>query len=407
MTPLNEIRLRMYSLILGLIMALVCLQAGARANAPANALVDAAESGDLSRVQTLLSNGINVDAKSVGPQYGVPEGITALFAASKEGHLDVVKALLDKGADVNAKVDRRKDSFYYNGTTALVAASGGDYKDVVELLLAKGADPNGRIEGQVTALVAAIPTLERNSYLLSSGYHHNCIEIMKLLLAKGANVNEKSQFDETALSKAASYGRIDIVKLLLDNGADVNEKSGINHDALESAINNGDVETVKLLIAKGADLSSKDIFLVTASRKGLPELVQLLIEKGADVNSLDHTGRSALIWATQYAFVNQYSPQALLGQGRPTLTEVVMDYKNGHNGKGHFEYVQDLALGGSSKQVDPIEANERHRKVVEALIAKGANVNAKSMDGCTPLMTANELGHTEIAAMLVKAGAKP
>jgi len=51
-------------------------------------------------------------------------------------------------------------------------------------------------------------------------------------------------------------------------------------------------------------------------------------------------------------------------------------------------------------------AQNGHTEVVEALLGKGANVNAKDNDGATALMAAVHKGHTDIVQLLKKAGAK-
>ena len=57
-------------------------------------------------------------------------------------------------------------------------------------------------------------------------------EIVKILVAAGADVNMKGEFDDTALHSAASSGHIDIVKILLAQGADVNDKDNQDRTAL-------------------------------------------------------------------------------------------------------------------------------------------------------------------------------
>src|SRR5215470_6021696 len=81
---------------------LIVLTAACLAHLPAcaqeNDLFNAAGKGDLVRVQTLLTNGTDVNAKG-------KNGGTALLWAAYFGQAEVVTALLDKGAEVNAKDD--------------------------------------------------------------------------------------------------------------------------------------------------------------------------------------------------------------------------------------------------------------------------------------------------------------
>ena len=92
---------------------------------------DAAESGDLTKVEILLKD--NPALATSKNNYGA----TPLHLAAQNGHKDVAKLLLAKGADVNAK-----DS--YDGEEPLHAAAQTGRRDVVELLLANKADVNAR-----------------------------------------------------------------------------------------------------------------------------------------------------------------------------------------------------------------------------------------------------------------------
>ena len=90
-------------------------------------LIQTAEKGNLSAVQTVLIQGADVNAKNVNY-------VTALMMASDKGFIEIVKLLLDKGADVNATKE--------NNVTALMIASDKGRIDIVKLLLQKGADVN-------------------------------------------------------------------------------------------------------------------------------------------------------------------------------------------------------------------------------------------------------------------------
>ena len=84
--------------------------------------------------------------------------------------------------------------------------------------------------------------------MLASQYGH--IEIVRALLAAGANVNLQDNIGKTALYYASSEGHIDIVRLLLEYGADVNpQDSGFDYTALMIASYEGHIEVVRLLLA--------------------------------------------------------------------------------------------------------------------------------------------------------------
>jgi ankyrin repeat protein len=100
-------------------------------------LLDAAFNGDKEKVNLLLNQGVNPEAKASD------EGTPLMYAALK-GHIDVVKALMDKGAKVNAR-DR-------NRCTALMQAASNGNVEVVKILLKAGADPNAIANDGTTAL---------------------------------------------------------------------------------------------------------------------------------------------------------------------------------------------------------------------------------------------------------------
>jgi ankyrin repeat protein len=82
------------------------------------------------------------------------------------------------------------------------------------------------------------------------------------------------------LLKASEEGHIEVVKLLLDNGADVNANDGGVYTALMWACMQDYTELVKILLDRGADINVKDVFGQTAltlvSSESDPEILNLL-----------------------------------------------------------------------------------------------------------------------------------
>ena len=81
-------------------------------------------------------------------------------------------------------------------------------------------------------------------------------EIIKLLIANGADVNAKNKDERTPLHDATSKER---AEQLVTNGADVNAKDMFGKTPLHYAARSGQKEIVELLIAKGADMNVKDV----------------------------------------------------------------------------------------------------------------------------------------------------
>ena len=128
------------------------------------------------------------------------------------------------------------------------------------------------------------------------------LDIVKLLLDHGADVNLHGGRYGNALQAAVYKGSLDIVTLLLDHGADVNVQGGYYGNALQAAASGGTLEIVKLLLERGADVTvqpnseGRDSLLHVATASNNLALLEILCNAGADVHmsSHDHFGRTPL-----------------------------------------------------------------------------------------------------------------
>jgi len=138
----------------------------------------------------------------------------ALRSAAESGQLALCQALLDQGADPNQPAD---------GQT-LARAVWQNRVEVVKLLLQKGANPN-----LMPASCKAFNWTERKTYqpiggALHAAAFHNNVPLIRLLLASGANAGLVAP--DTRMTPLALYLRcstdmsLEIVRLLLDHGAD-------------------------------------------------------------------------------------------------------------------------------------------------------------------------------------------
>ena len=100
------------------------------------------------------------------------------------------------------------------------------------------------------------------------------------------------------LLDAASHGHTEVVKRLLDRGADINAKYDYGQTALFRAADNGHIEVVKLLLDRGAHIYAPYddgwMLLLCAAYRGRTELVKLLLDRGADINAEDAVGTTPL-----------------------------------------------------------------------------------------------------------------
>lgn len=169
------------------------------------ALVNAAEGGDLDRVRYLLDHGVPPDKKT--KQGGFfsehPDGLfdeAPLHQASLYGQLQVAKLLLERGASVAVRAG-------YEQQAPLIFATRGGKVRVVELLLANSADPLQKDKSGETALHFAVKNANLN--------------LVKLLLSHGADPFLKNKARETPLSLAIAgnqKGNVELFQRLDPDG---------------------------------------------------------------------------------------------------------------------------------------------------------------------------------------------
>jgi ankyrin repeat protein len=356
----------------GVMVPVAAQTAGTDVTAPdgTTALHDAVRQGDLRTVETLIKRGADVNAAT---RYGItpiglaalggnvailrtlidagakantatPGGETALMTAARTGNVEAVTLLLDRGANVNAKDVVRSQ-------TALMWAVTEGHPAIVKLLVTRGAEVNARTnvtkpKGEYTPARAggaagngiirqrALPTADGGMTPLLFAVRDGNVEMTRLLLELGANIEQPSGNHTSPLLIALLNGQVGIATELLARGANPNAADDYHRAALFAAIDlrnfnhekypflssdgRDPLDLIKALLQKGADPNLRTDTVpvhglmqfdgswvnfdgqtpfIRAALSGDIEVMRLLLQHGADPNIATTQGSTALMAA--------------------------------------------------------------------------------------------------------------
>jgi ankyrin repeat protein len=331
-----------------------------------SALIWAAAKNQPRMIRFLVSKGADVNARSAvrdWPRRMTAEerpkdmnrgGMSALMFAARDGHVEAARALLKVGADV--------DFADPDGSTALLVALMNGHWDTAKLLIESGADVNTWDWWGQTPLFMAVdmntlPTGARTE--LPTMDEATGIDLIRLLIAKGANVNAQLKlrppyrmvsqdrladpaidYGATPLLRAAKAADLPAMKALLEAGALVNLRNSLGHTPLIVAAGasrgralptrggnypeEAAIEAVKMLLAAGADVKASGYKGATTERgetlrctgyvaivdcykgesvmhgaalRGWMKLAEVLKQAGADLDAVDADGKTPLDYA--------------------------------------------------------------------------------------------------------------
>ena len=133
------------------------------------------------------------------------------------------------------------------------------------------------------------------------------IEMMRLFISRGADINRMNGNGETALILASWRGHLDAVKWLVERGARINPPPR-QWSALHYAAFNGHRDVADYLLAEGANINALSTngssVLMMAIYEGREDMARLLIERGADRSVKNEYGDGALEWAMRFNHLN-------------------------------------------------------------------------------------------------------
>ncbi len=284
------------------------------------------------------------------------------------------------------------------------AVAAGDAHRVAALL---AADPG---------LVAAKAQNDTEDLPLHTAATAGHVEIARLLLDAGADVDGPDIDRSTPLDVAALRSQPEMVDFLIARGADVNHQDNNGACPLSFAASARQTEIVRALVAAGAKLDyhtpQGTTFLHSAAGSGLMELVELALEHGVAIDAADEQGETPLHWAA--------------ARGRAEVAEALIEKGADPNAKA--ERGQTPLLGTAFRgSVEAAEVLLKHGADINAatewgtalftaawhgqedyaryLIDRGIDVDYQNNAGETALHEAVNAGHAGVARLLLEAGA--
>jgi len=147
--------------------------------------------------------------------------------------------------------------------------------------------------------------------------------VVRLLLHKGAQIDQISQLHGTALCAAASRGRLEVVKVLLRKGAKIDVVGGPYGNALQAAAWAGKRAVVDALLDAGAEINAQSpegcTALQIASFAGNTQVIRSLLVRGAHVNAPGEKYGSALKAANDHGRFEAVTLLLQFGASDPSL----------------------------------------------------------------------------------------
>ncbi|XP_039624673.1 histone-lysine N-methyltransferase EHMT2 isoform X2 [Polypterus senegalus] len=235
-------------------------------------LYPAAKQGELQKVLLMLIDGIDP-----GYQTDQHSRRTSLHAAAQRGYLAVCHILVQAGANIDAKDKSLK--------TPLLEAIANNHLEVVQYLVQHGA---------------CVYNAEEDG---STGLHHAAklgnLQMVNLLLATGqVEVNAQDNGGWTPIIWAAEHKHIDVIRALLARGADVTLQDKERNICLHWASFAGSADIAELLLNAQCDVHSVNLHgdtpLHIAARESYLECVVLFLSRGASINVKNQEGDTPL-----------------------------------------------------------------------------------------------------------------
>jgi ankyrin repeat protein len=233
---------------------------------------------------------------------------------------------------------------------------------------------------------------------------------VRLLIADGANVNERAPDGATPLHWAVHIDDLTVVDLLLQAKASPDVSNDLGVTPLSLACENGSDLTLAALLAAGALPDARGSAtppILTCARSGSLAAVQALVDALANVNAQEsEQGQTALMWAAAQNHLDVV--RLLLQRGaqvqtRSVVRRVLVNVANPNDVNSAI--VGEVSEGGSTALL--LAARNGSADAARALLDGGANVDDLAPDGASALVVAAHSDQPAVALLLLERGANP
>ncbi|WP_257295102.1 ankyrin repeat domain-containing protein [Endozoicomonas sp. YOMI1] len=247
-------------------------------------------------------------------------------------------------------------------------------------------------------------------------------EAIDALIARGADVNARTKDGKTPLHCAAAQGHQQAIGALIARGADVNARTKDGRTPLHCAAAQGHQEAIDALIARVADVNARTKEGDTALKKASDNkkinitMIKSFANAGFDVNApCNHLGSTMLVYAAEvcdWGFVDKLKAKGADING-PKDIETKYTPLHFAAAQGQQEAIDALIARGADVNArtrygfTPLHcaAAKGQQEAIGDLIARGADINARTKGGRTPLQYATEKGQQEAVDALIAYGA--
>jgi ankyrin repeat protein len=343
--------------------------------------------------------------KDAGSEISVSSGRTLLFEATRFNEVEVVKLLLEYGADVN-------QPNFDDPDTPLSASIHNSNLEITKLFYEN--DPK-IVEHQIRWSNTCVDPLYLATY-------HQCLEIVRFLIEKGAVVNKHCGFQWSPLHIAVEHGDIEITQFLVEKGADINADKGTLRNPLYTAVRKGLLNIARFLLENGGDVhmitATRSLLYVAVSNTDL-KMSRLLIEFGFDVKKYENGWKQNSVMFTAVKQNALGISKILLMNGidinetnelNYTVLYLAFLHRQVKMAKMIIRYGKDLKLNYHQDRQQCwtyLEAaiSIQELSLVELLIEKGADVNSVGESKSSALHTAVKFPSEKIVSLLLEHGA--